>query len=76
MDRNPNGGIGGNIWTLWSLFVVFHGLDNYPVLLRMPKALGSIGRGMERVLTHAVLMVAAVLGWFVGLRKEYLEYTP
>jgi hypothetical protein len=76
LDSDSNAGMLGNIWILWSLFVVFNGLDNYPALLRLPKVLGPVERGLERTFTHAVLIIVSILGWFVGLRKQYPEYTP
>jgi hypothetical protein len=54
LDSDPNAGMLGNIWMLWSLFVVFNELDNYPALLRLPKVLGPLGRDLERRFTHAV----------------------
>ena len=68
-------GLLASVWTLCQLFVIFRGLDNYPVLLPMPKLLGSAGRGVERIFTYGVLAIVAIFGWLLGLKVEYPEYT-
>jgi hypothetical protein len=62
-------------WLTWQLFVVFRGLDNYPVFLGFG-SLPLIGSILERLITHAVLFVAVLLGKLVGLKSAYEEYTP
>jgi len=62
-------------WLTWQLFVVFWGLDNYPVFLGFGW-LPLFGNILEGFITHAVLFVAGLLGKLVGLRSAYEEYTP
>lgn len=72
------------LWLTWQLFVVFWGLDNWPVILSSSEipVLGAIigmfgmGAWFEWVVTHVVLLSAVVLGWVVGLKSVYGEYTP
>lgn len=72
-------------WLLtWKLWVVFWGLDNWPVLFdveslpvvgRVVEGLG-VGRWVEWMVTHVVLGAAVVVGRVPGLRSVYGEYTP
>jgi len=71
-------------WLTWQLFIIFWGLDNWPVLFsthnlpflgRVLEVLG-LGRRFEWVVTHFVLRVAVVLGGLLGLRSWYAEYMP
>ncbi|PMD39633.1 hypothetical protein L207DRAFT_512632 [Hyaloscypha variabilis F] len=62
-------------WLTWQLFVVFWGLDNYPVFLKMAW-IPLIGTLLEWVLTHVVLLVAVFAGKMIGLSSVYAEYTP
>jgi len=75
-DREAAGGLLANIATVGQLFVLFHGHDNYPALLRLPSSMGPLGRAVERGFTISVLWSVATLGWFAGWRSEYPEYTP
>lgn len=57
-------------WMLeWKLWVVFWRHDNWPVLW---------GRSWAArwVVTHAVLGAVVLLGWCMGWRGRYPEYTP
>ncbi|KAE8448327.1 hypothetical protein EG329_009571 [Mollisiaceae sp. DMI_Dod_QoI] len=71
-------------WLTWQLFVIFWGLDNWPVLLSsgdipifgiIIQKLGFNG-WFEWAVTHAVLWAATLLGWVWGLKSVYEEYTP
>lgn len=62
-------------WLTWQLFVVFWGLDNYPVLLNLTWV-PLIGLTLEWALTHLVLFAAVLAGRIVGLKSVYGEYTP
>lgn len=62
-------------WLTWQLFVVFWGLDNYPVFVALAW-LPFIGRMLEWALTHIVLFAAVLAGKLVGLKSAYGEYTP
>jgi hypothetical protein len=61
------------------LFVIFQASDNYPVVWSSHR--NGIGnentmRGIEWATTHIVLRAAVILGWIVGLRGMYADYTP
>ncbi len=62
-------------WLTWQLFVVFWGLDNYPVFVTL-LWLPFIGQMLEWALTHVLLCVAVLAGKLVGLKSAYGEYTP
>ncbi|KAE9381242.1 hypothetical protein N431DRAFT_424829 [Stipitochalara longipes BDJ] len=62
-------------WLTWQLFVVFWGLDNYPVFLKMAWV-PLIGSLLEWALTHVLLVAAVFAGKIIGLRSVYGEYTP
>jgi len=62
-------------WLSWQLFVVFWGLDNYPVFLKVA-GVPLIGSLLEWALTHLILVAAVLAGKIVGLRSVYAEYTP
>ena len=62
-------------WLTWQLFVVFWGLDNYPVFMTVAW-LPYIGPMLEWALTHFLLFVAMLAGKLVGLKSAYREYTP
>lgn len=63
---------------------MFWGLDNWPVILCCSKVsvlgriIGLFGMNawFEWVVTHVVLLLAVVLGWVVGLKSVYRDYTP
>lgn len=56
---------------------MFYGHGNYPVVVEVTRRFGeTLGKGVEWVITHSVLGVAARLGRFVGLKSTYDEYTP
>lgn len=71
-------------WLTWQLFVIFWGLDNWPVLLSSGD-IPILGGTLERLglngwfewgVSHVVLWAAALLGWVLGLKSVYEEYTP
>jgi hypothetical protein len=62
-------------WLEWQLFVVFWGLDNWPVILRFG-GIPIIGSLLEWVITHVVMGLAVLVGRVIGLRSIYEEYTP
>jgi quercetin dioxygenase-like cupin family protein len=62
-------------WLTLQLFVVFWGLDNYPVFVAL-SWLPFIGPMLEWALTHFLLFVAMLAGKLVGLKSAYGEYTP
>jgi hypothetical protein len=66
-------------WLTWQLFVVFWGLDNWPVMYSQPwgflDAFG-LNRGIEWITTHVILGLAVLFGKVVGLKSVYKEYTP
>ncbi len=69
-DEPPN-----ECWLTWQLFVVFWGLDNYPVFVTF-SWMPFIGRMLEWAITHVFLFVAVFAGKLVGLKSAYGEYTP
>ncbi|KAK3064985.1 hypothetical protein LTS18_014871 [Coniosporium uncinatum] len=62
-----------NVWTLWQLFVVFSGNDNFPLLLPVPAILGPLKPIVERNFTYTLLRILALLGSLVGLRSQCCE---
>jgi quercetin dioxygenase-like cupin family protein len=62
-------------WLTWQLFVVFWGLDNYPVILDL-SWVPLIGLRLEWALTHIILLAAVLAGKIGGLKSVYEEYTP
>jgi mannose-6-phosphate isomerase-like protein (cupin superfamily) len=61
------------------LFVIFQASDNYPVVWsRHGNGIGNENtmRAIERAITHIVLRAAVILGWVLGLRGIYADYTP
>jgi hypothetical protein len=62
-------------WLTWQLAVVFWGLDNYPVFLKIAWV-PLVGSTLEWALTHFLLLAAVVAGKIVGLKSAYGEYTP
>ncbi len=63
------------LWLNLQLFVIFNQLDNWPVFVDLGQV-PVIGRLVEWVITHVVLLVATVFGKFFGYRGVYEEYTP
>ncbi|KAH6885856.1 hypothetical protein B0T10DRAFT_85627 [Thelonectria olida] len=75
--KDKEGGLRGSMMLLLSLFVVMYHHDNYPVLYSGPAILGSrVQLVVRRMVTHGVLKVAAVVGFFAGLKGTYSEYSP
>ncbi len=62
-------------WLTWQLFVIFWGLDNYPVFLPCGW-IPWIGTTLEWSITHLVLSAAVIAGQLIGLKSVYEEYTP
>lgn len=52
------------------LFCIFWALDNYPVLIP------ARSRTVEWAVTHLALIMASVVGRFLGVKGVYEEYTP
>ncbi|KAH6999899.1 hypothetical protein EDB80DRAFT_813196 [Ilyonectria destructans] len=75
--KDKEDGLWGGIVLLVSLFVVMHAHDNYPLFWAGPKFLGSrVQMMIRRMVTHGVLKMTAVIGYFTGLKGTYDEYTP
>ena len=77
-----------DLWVTLNLFVIFHSLDNFPVLLDIPEILQSWGYivrdgsliyrllyVIEMHLSRIVLMTISLLGWVVGLEPVRREFT-
>ena len=62
-------------WLTLQLFVIFSGLDNFPVLLDFAH-LPYIGESFEWAVTHTVLFCAITMGKMLGCKSVYQEYTP
>lgn len=69
------------------LFVIFHHLDNFPVLLNAPTLAqdASIAQSsniratfsrVDYILTHIILYIASWMGLAFGMKPVYEEYTP
>lgn len=63
-------------WLGLQLFVIFAGLDNYPVFYSGPACLSVFSSSIEWAVTHLVLRLSAIIGSLMGLRAIYPEYTP
>jgi hypothetical protein len=75
--KDKEDGLWSGMMLLLSLFVVMHHHDNYPVLYSGPTFLGTrVQLAIRRMVTHGVLKVAAVFGFFAGLKGTYSEYSP
>ncbi|MCJ1398923.1 hypothetical protein MMC11_002124 [Xylographa trunciseda] len=58
-------------WVEWQILMVSSGMDEFPLLVK------SLESGLAAQLVSAILLwLAAVLGWLVGLKVCYNEYTP
>ncbi|ORX95545.1 hypothetical protein BCR34DRAFT_498364 [Clohesyomyces aquaticus] len=78
--------IGDDNWMTLQLFVVFWKLDNWPVLvdicatpseLHLGQTAGvAVQHGIEYAWTVFVLMVAAIIGWMIGLEAVSEDRTP
>ncbi len=78
-------GLALDAWVTLNLFVIFHGLDNIPVLVNFAKILARFGLGDEmdaRLLaldwacSHLVLAVVSGLGRLLGIHPVRREFTP
>lgn len=72
-----------DFWVMLNLFVIFHHLDNCPVLVNFPEKLrdsGAVSRRFlvlaDRVVTRTVLYLASWVGWLLNARPLRLKYTP
>lgn len=78
-----------DFWVTMSLFVIFHRLDNYPVFFDEPRFLqrmrSSLGinwsfnvilRGLNWLITHSTLLLAAWVGWIPGAAPVQRRFTP
>jgi len=58
-------------WVEWQILMISSGMDEFPLLVK------SLGDGAVAQLVSAILLwLVAVVGWLVGLRTHYKEYTP
>ncbi len=57
------------------LFVIFWSMDNWPVFFNC-SGIPILGAGIEWIITHLVLGLAALAGVAMGFESEYTEYTP
>jgi hypothetical protein len=64
LQQNPDA---SGHWVVLQLFIIFGAMDNYPVMVE-----GVSGR----LVTHFVLGLATIVGFLLGLRATYPEYTP
>lgn len=75
---SPAQGLLRQIWTTLNLFVIFHALDNVPVLINFPGWLGGIEKlqELDYLVSKVVLYVASWVGWFLNARAVRAKYTP
>jgi hypothetical protein len=77
LEEKKGNALPETLWMLWSFFVVFYGHDTFPVLVKGTMRFGEgVWKGVEQMVTHTVLGVAALIGRLVGLRCTYDGYTP
>ncbi|PSN73407.1 hypothetical protein BS50DRAFT_186259 [Corynespora cassiicola Philippines] len=85
LQRVAKSALGDGGYVELQLFVVFHALDNWPVLIPMEGCsnpiLGVIPmdgfeRGFEWVVTFVVLSFAGLIGWLIGLHAVAEDRTP
>lgn len=58
-------------WVTWQILTISPGLDEFPVLVE------RFGRGLlAKAVSGVLLWVVARIGWLVGLKWSYKEYTP
>ncbi|RSL40454.1 hypothetical protein CEP54_016114 [Fusarium duplospermum] len=76
-------GLALDFWITLNLFVIFNHLDNIPVFLNAPSfASGSNGiglswlRGLDWLISHAVLLAASWGGWVIGIQPVNRQFTP
>ena len=81
-------GLALDFWITLHLFVVFHNLDNFPVLLNIPDLARRAGfyessamservsKAMDWAVSHFVLYLAILLGKALGVTPVRREYTP
>ncbi|KAH8899064.1 hypothetical protein GQ53DRAFT_759265 [Thozetella sp. PMI_491] len=82
-------GLWMDFWVSLNLFVIFDGLDNFPVFLELSGLLSRWGRPvtegttiwhyamiLERLWTHFLVGLATRVGWVMGVRAVREKYTP
>ncbi|MCJ1392171.1 hypothetical protein MMC18_005038 [Xylographa bjoerkii] len=58
-------------WIEWRILMISSGMDEFPLLVE------SLGNGLMAQMVSAILLwVVAGVGWLIGLRICYEEYTP
>ncbi|KAL6814468.1 hypothetical protein J3E69DRAFT_347308 [Trichoderma sp. SZMC 28015] len=71
-----------DFWITFNLFIVFHSLDNFPVILSTTKfwngkgSRAKAGPSADWFVSHVLLSLASWAGRIVGLRAVRPEYTP
>ncbi|KAH7270970.1 hypothetical protein MRS44_005256 [Fusarium solani] len=76
-------GLALDFWITLNLFVIFNYLDNIPVFLNAPKfakrsnrTIISWLRGLDWLVSHAILLLASWGGWALGIRPVNRQFTP
>jgi hypothetical protein len=70
-----------DLYITLSLFVIFHSLDNFPVVIDVPSLVPTGARfralgAADGIITHVLLSVSSALGWVIGLKPVRREFTP
>jgi uncharacterized RmlC-like cupin family protein len=68
-----------DFWISFNLFILFHSLDNFPVVLsttRFWNGKGSRGLSADWLVSHLLLSLASWVGRLFGLQAVRAEYTP
>ncbi|KAL7784924.1 hypothetical protein V8C37DRAFT_394956 [Trichoderma ceciliae] len=71
-----------DFWITLNLFIVFHSLDNFPVLLSTTRfwhgkgSKANAGFSADWLVTHLMLSLASLTGRLFGLQAVRPEYTP
>jgi len=77
MDNRSTTGLLRNAWVLLSLFTIMASHDNYPLIWTGPVWLGeNAALAVRRALTSSALWMTSWVGWAVGCKGDYEEYTP
>ena len=77
IDNRSATGLLRNAWVLLSLFTIMASHDNYPLIWAGPSWLGEgASRVVRRSLTVPLLWGVSWVGWAVGCKGDYPEYTP
>lgn len=80
ISRSPGGlqDVMARAWVTLNLFTIFYELDNFPVFVNFGRVLGGVGglQALDWLVSKAVLLVAAWVGWLVNARAVRAKYTP